>query len=88
MHKDKARVGDVVRSYDFKPSEGSGDCYIEGFVIEKTSNHYKIAVQNRVWDGEQMPVHVGEYVYTPFEVHSSEYADRIQILIGKRSWKF
>jgi len=25
MHKDKANVGDVVRSYDFKPMEDRGD---------------------------------------------------------------
>ena len=28
MHKDKAIVGDVVRSYDFKPMSDRGDSYI------------------------------------------------------------
>jgi hypothetical protein len=92
----KANVGDVVRSYDFKPMAGRGDCYIEGIVIEKHAGyykpvnekhagHYKIAVQNRVWDGEVEPILVGEYVHTPFEVHFEEYEERIQKLMGCRS---
>lgn len=83
MHKDKANVGDVVRSYDFKPMADRGDCYVEGIVLEKHAGNYKIAVQNRVWDGEVMAVHPGEYVHTPFQLHLMEYEYRIQKLIGE-----
>ena len=80
MHKDKANVGDVVRSYDFKPLEDRGDCYIEGIVVEKGAGHYKIAVQNRVWDGKTEGIEVGEYVITHFEQIFMEYEDRIMKL--------
>lgn len=77
MHKHKAIVGDIVRSYDFKPMADRGDCYIEGIVIEKTESTYKIAVQKRVWDGEVESVEVGEYVVTYFEQTFMEYEGRI-----------
>ena len=77
MHKNTAIVGDIVRSYDFKPMADRGDCYIEGIVIEKGADHYKIAVQNRVWDGEVEPVEVGEYVVTHFQQLFMEFEGRI-----------
>lgn len=77
MHKNTAIVGDIVRSYDFKPMADRGDCYIEGIVIEKTESTYKIAVQKRVWDGEVESVEVGEYVVTYFEQTFMEYEGRI-----------
>ena len=81
MHKDKANVGDVVRSYDFKPIEDRGDCYIEGIVIEKSDYTYKIAVQNRVFDGKTEAPAVGEYVITHFEQHFMEWEGRISRLV-------
>ena len=77
MHKDKCEVGDVVRSYDFKPLADRGDCYIEGIVVEKGAGHYKIAVQNRVWDGESQRAEVGEFVITHFEELFMEWDGRI-----------
>ena len=87
MHKDKANVGDVVRSYDFKPMEGRGDCYIEGIVVEKGAGHYKIAVQNRVFDGMSEAPAVGEYVITHFEQLFMEYESRIMKLINTEEMK-
>ena len=80
MHKHKAIVGDIVRSYDFKPMADRGDSYIEGIVIEKTESTYKIAVQKRVFAGEVESVEVGEYVTTHFEQLFMEYDERIQKL--------
>ena len=82
MHMNKANVGDVVRSYDFKPMADRGDCYIEGMVIEKGADHYKIAVQRRVSGGEVEPILVGEYVITHFEQLFMEYEERIQKIMG------
>lgn len=80
MHKDKANVGDVVRSYDFKPMEDRGDCYIEGIVIEKGSYEYKIAVQNRVFNGKTEAPEVGECMITHFEQSFMEWEGRISRL--------
>ena len=77
MHKHTAIVGDIVRSYDFKPMADRGDSYIEGIVIEKTNSTYSIAVQKRVFAGEVEPVDVGEYVVTHFKQTFMEYEGRI-----------
>ena len=77
MHKNKANVGDTVRSWDFQPMEGRGYCYIEGIVIEKTASSFKVAVQNRVFDGDKVEVGVGEWVETPFRVIIGEWEGRI-----------
>ena len=77
MHKNTAIVGDIVRSYDFKPMADRGDSYIEGIVIEKTNSTYSIAVQKRVFAGEVEPVEVGEYVVTHFKQTFMEYEGRI-----------
>ena len=77
MHKHKAIVGDIVRSYDFKPMADRGDSYIEGIVIKKTDSTYSIAVQKRVFAGEVEPVEVGEYVVTHFKQTFMEYEGRI-----------
>ena len=80
MHMNKAEVGDVVRSYDFKPMPDRGDCYIEGIVMEKNDFMYKIVVQNRVWDGKKTAVELGEFIHTAFEVLFMEWEGRIQKL--------
>ena len=77
MHKHTAIVGDIVRSYDFKPMADRGDSYIEGIVIKKTDSTYSIAVQKRVFAGEGEPVEVGEYVVTHFQQTFMEYEGRI-----------
>ena len=77
MHKDKAEIGDVVRSWDFQPMEGRGDCYVEGIVFKKEAGLYHIAVQNRVFDGKQEAAEAGEIVQTAFKTFFMEWENRI-----------
>ena len=77
MHANEAHVGDTVRSYDFKPMEGRGDCYIKGIVLEKAAGMYHIAVQRRMFDGEFVDVTPGETVQTAFKTLFMEWAGRI-----------
>ena len=77
MHANEANVGDTVRSWDFKPMEGRGDCYVEGIVFKKEDGLYHIAVQNRVFDGEEVGAQSGEMVQTAFETLFMEWAGRI-----------
>ena len=77
MHANKANVGDTVRSWDFQPMEGRGDCYVEGIVFKKEAGLYHIAVQNRVFDGTQEAAEAGEIVQTAFKTFMLEWEDRI-----------
>ena len=77
-HEDKAEVGEVIRSYDFKPMTDRPNSYVEGIVISKRDFMYHIAVQNRVFAGKKEPVQVGETVQTPMRLVIMEYPDRIQ----------
>ena len=77
MHKNEANIGDTVRSWDFKPMEGRGDCYVEGIVFKKEDGLYHIAVQNRMFNGEEVGAQSGEMVTTAFETLFMEWAGRI-----------
>ena len=77
MHANEANVGDTVRSWDFKPMEGRGDCYVEGIVFKKDEGTYHIAVQNRVFDGKEVAPMPGEMVQTAFKTLFLEWAGRI-----------
>ena len=77
MHANEANVGDTVRSWDFKPMEGRGDCFIEGIVIGKDDMLFEIAVQKRVFDGDVVDVTPGETVRTAFKTLFMEWAGRI-----------
>lgn len=81
-----AKVGDVIRSYDFKPMAGREDCYVEGEVIDsKNMEHgfeaFKILVSKEVFSGKTVTDHlIGKYVYVPHEVSFMEYDARIMNL--------
>ena len=72
-----AEIGDVVRSWDFKPMEDRGDCFIEGIVVGKDDMMFEIVVQKRVFDGDVVDVTPGEAVRTAFKVLFMEWAGRI-----------
>lgn len=81
----KVNVGDVIRSYDFKPMVGREDAYVEG-VVERMStemgyNAYKITVTKDFF-GKDMPKgkkgsRVGEIVFVPVVVSFMDYAGRV-----------
>ena len=77
MHKNEANIGDVVRSWDFKPMEDRGDCFIEGIVVGKDDGMFEIVVQKRVFDGDVVDVTPGETVRTAFQTLFMEWAGRI-----------
>ena len=77
MHAHEANIGEVVRSYDFKPMSDRGDCFIEGLVIGKDDGMYEIVVQKRVFDGDVVDVTPGETVRTAFQTLFMEWAGRI-----------
>jgi hypothetical protein len=82
----KVTVGDVIRSYDFKPMAGREDCFVEGVVeqvncTEQYFNAYKITVTKDFF-GENVPKgkkgsRVGQVVFVPHKVDFMEYAGRV-----------
>lgn len=75
------KAGDVIRSYDFKPMVGRDDCFVEGEVLDITSEQgytaYKIVVSKDSWSSADCKGRLGKVVYCPVEVSFSEYAGRI-----------
>lgn len=81
-----AKVGQTIRSYDFKPMVGREDCYVEGVVEVVNDNTmgyraFKITATKDVWSGESQPKgkhsRVGKIVFVPHEVDFMEYDARI-----------
>ena len=79
-----AKVGEVIRAYDFKPMVGREDCFVEGVVtrIEKKGyDCFVIQVTKDVFGGEVQPKgehsRVGHEVSVPFQVSFMEYDARV-----------
>lgn len=81
-----ANLGDTIRGYDFKPMAGRNDCYVEGRVVEITSEMgykaFKVKCTKDVFDGEVRTTkgkgsRVGQNVFVPLEVSFMEYDARI-----------
>lgn len=81
----KAKIGQTIRGYDFKPMAGRNDCYVEG-VVESFSTEmgykaFKITCTKDVFDGEIKTKgkgsRVGKIVFIPMQVSFMEYDARI-----------
>ena len=81
-----AKVGDVIRAYDFKPMAGREDCFVEGVVeqvknTEQYFNAYKITCTKDVFGGviqkKSKNSRVGKIVFVPHEVSFMEYTGRV-----------
>jgi hypothetical protein len=78
-------IGDIIRSYDFKPMVGRADCFVEGKVLETNNNEmgyqaYKIEVtRDKFGDDEQTGIgsRVGGIIFVPWKVSFMEYQGRI-----------
>jgi hypothetical protein len=89
MKAEKFEKNDVIRSYDFKPMFGRPDCFVEGRVIELTTEPGYRAIKIRVlvdeFDGKRFEERgygsrVGEIVFVPLEVSYNEYPGRVMNL--------
>lgn len=84
--KNIAKIGDVIRAYDFKPMYGRSDCFVEGKVEQINPPEvpyaaFKITVINDFFDGKfrkgVRTSRVAKTVYVPMEVSFMEYDARI-----------
>lgn len=84
----QVKVGDILRSYDFKPMAGRGDSFVEGAVVEVNDlsqgfQAYKIEVTKDVFGGEVQEgkgSRVGQTVFVPYRVSFMEYPGRVMNL--------
>ena len=77
----KVNVGDVIRSYDFKPMLGREDCFVEGVVERETNEQgydaYKITVIKDSWSDATDKGRVGKLVFVPKYVSYNDYPGRV-----------
>ena len=82
-----AKVGDVIRAYDFKPCQGRDDAFVEG-VVESVNNTemgfkaYKITVTADKFIGDVETTaspdnRIGKIMFVPYEVDFMEYDFRV-----------
>lgn len=81
----QVQVRDVIRSYDFKPMVGRGDCFVEGEVLDVNNTEngyqaYKIKVTRDYFDDAEhtgLGSRIGQIVYVPWKVMMGDYAGRV-----------
>ena len=77
----KVNIGDVIRSYDFKPMVGREDCFVEGIVERETNENgysaFKITVTKDSWSDSEDKGRVGKIVYVPVKVSYNDYPGRV-----------
>jgi hypothetical protein len=76
----KFKVGDIIRSYDFKPMRDRKDNYIQGKIVkagtmQQGAKVYEIKISND--SGKTSGDRVGDIGYVPMGVSSMEYDGRI-----------
>ena len=85
-HYGKAKVGDVIRAFDFKPMAGRDDAFVEGVVenancYEPGYHCFKITVTadkfGRYETKATKQNRVGKIVFVPHQVSFMEYAGRV-----------
>ena len=82
-----AKVGDVIRAYDFRPCAGRNDAYIEGvvedaenmemgfaaFKVKVTADKFVGEVETHAFDGNR----VGRIFFVPHQCSFMEFDSRI-----------
>ena len=81
-----AKIGDVIRAYDFKPCAGRDDAFVEGDVIDANNTEagflaYKIEVTadkfKKYETTKKKTNRVGQLVYVPHETSFMEFDFRV-----------
>jgi hypothetical protein len=81
-----AKVGDIIRAYDFKPCAGRDDAFIEGIVIDDNNNEsgfksFKVEVTADKFLKHETKANkdnrVGAIMYVPFETSFMEFDFRV-----------
>jgi hypothetical protein len=85
-HSSKAKIGDIIRAYDFKPCAGRDDAFVEGVVEQANCNEpgyscFKITVTADKFETYQTKAdkenRVGRIVFVPHQIHFMEFDFRV-----------
>ena len=85
-HFSKAKVGDIIRAFDFRPMAGRDDAFVEGVVEQANCNEpgyncFKITVTADKFEKYETTPHkenrVGRIVFVPHQVSFMEYDGRV-----------
>ena len=88
-HSYKAKIGDIIRAFDFKPMAGRDDAFVEGIVEEVNCtepgyNCFKITVTADKFQKYETKAkkenRVGRIVFVPHQTSFMEYDGRIMNL--------
>lgn len=81
-----AKIGDVIRAYDFAPCQGRDDAFVEGIVENANCNEpgfkcFKITVTADKFEKYETESHdenrVGRIVFVPHEISFMEFDSRV-----------
>ena len=78
------KAGDYIRSYDFEPLLGRGQCYLEGTITRVADGYVFFTVENEVWNGTPMLAsnqgsRIGSECSAPLQ-GVEEFDGRLQVL--------
>jgi hypothetical protein len=84
-----AKIGDIIKAYDFKPMSDRPDSFIVGKVVAKGEvkhpeygvvmfNGFTIEITESSHENDPR---VGDEGYVPFEVDFMEYDERVQVMV-------
>lgn len=83
-YQDVAKVGQIIRAYDFRPMPSREDCYVEGIVLDvgyiSEFNFYGYTIKgtkDTMAEGEY--TRVGELVYVPFKTFM-DFEGRVELV--------
>lgn len=84
-----AKVGDIIKSYDFQPMEGREDMFMTGRVIAKGPVKHPVhgftlfegyTIEILGGDQRTSKTRKGDTGYVPFEVDIMEYDERVTVV--------
>ena len=78
------RAGNRIRSYDFEPVVGRGECYLEGTIVRVADGFVFFMVDREVWDGQPVQGNrIGYETSAPLQgvgIVFGEFDGRLQVL--------
>lgn len=79
-YENSFEIGDRIRAYDFQPMEGRNECYLEGVIVDTTTEPgyraFVVECDTDVFDGLMHDTRIGHKIFVPMET-SNDYDGRI-----------
>ena len=88
-----AKIGDIIKAYDFMPMEGRPDCFLAGRVVAKGACYKELENGHKVYlcegytvevlggDEESREFRKGATMFVPFEMDFMEFDNRVSVVV-------